>query len=107
RLPPGGGDRLEPRGVFEQPGGEPDRVDEYDGLHTDTVSGRAPPVRAGVEETMQTRRLGNSDLHITPIGFGAWAIGGGGWAFAWGGQDDADSVAAIREAIDLGINWID
>ena len=56
---------------------------------------------------MQTRRLGNSDLHITPIGFGAWAIGGGGWAFAWGAQDDAESVTAIREAIDLGINWID
>lgn len=56
---------------------------------------------------MQTRRLGNSDLHITPIGFGAWAIGGGGWAFGWGAQDDADSVATIREAIDLGINWID
>ena len=56
---------------------------------------------------MQTRHLGNSDLHITPIGFGAWAIGGGGWAFAWGTQDDADSIATIREAIDLGINWID
>jgi aryl-alcohol dehydrogenase-like predicted oxidoreductase len=56
---------------------------------------------------MQTRRLGNSDLNITAIGFGAWAIGGGGWAFAWGAQDDADSVATIREAIDLGINWID
>jgi aryl-alcohol dehydrogenase-like predicted oxidoreductase len=56
---------------------------------------------------MQTRRLGNSDMHITPIGFGAWAIGGSGWAFAWGSQDDAESVAAIREAIDLGINWID
>jgi aryl-alcohol dehydrogenase-like predicted oxidoreductase len=56
---------------------------------------------------MQTRRLGNSDLHITPIGFGAWAIGGGGWAFAWGAQDDAESVATIREAIDLGINWVD
>src|SRR5438552_15507913 len=56
---------------------------------------------------MQTRRLGNSDMHITAIGFGAWAIGGGGWAFAWGSQDDNDSVAAIREAIDLGINWID
>ena len=56
---------------------------------------------------MQTRRLGNSDMHITPIGFGAWAIGGGGWAFAWGGQDDRDSIAAIREALDLGINWID
>jgi aryl-alcohol dehydrogenase-like predicted oxidoreductase len=56
---------------------------------------------------MKTRQLGNSDLHITAIGFGAWAIGGGGWAFAWGSQDDADSVASIREAIDLGINWID
>ena len=56
---------------------------------------------------MQTRRLGNTDLAITPIGFGAWAIGGGGWAFAWGAQDDAESVATIREAIDLGINWID
>jgi aryl-alcohol dehydrogenase-like predicted oxidoreductase len=56
---------------------------------------------------MQTRRLGNSDLLITPIGFGAWAIGGGGWAFAWGNQDDAQSIAAIREALDLGINWID
>jgi aryl-alcohol dehydrogenase-like predicted oxidoreductase len=56
---------------------------------------------------MQKRRLGNSDLTITPIGFGAWAIGGGGWAFGWGSQDDADSIAAIREALDLGINWID
>lgn len=56
---------------------------------------------------MQKRRLGNSDLLITPIGFGAWAIGGGGWAFAWGAQDDADSVAAIHEALDAGVNWID
>jgi aryl-alcohol dehydrogenase-like predicted oxidoreductase len=56
---------------------------------------------------MNTRKLGNSDLYITPIGFGAWAIGGGGWAFAWGGQDDADSIAAIREALDRGTNWID
>src|SRR5688572_26208998 len=56
---------------------------------------------------MQTRRLGNSDLHITPIGFGAWAIGGGGWAFAWGAQDDTESIATIREGLDLGINWID
>ena len=56
---------------------------------------------------MQTRRLGNSDLHITPIGFGAWAIGGGGWAFGWGTQDDSDSIAAIREAPHCGINWID
>lgn len=56
---------------------------------------------------MRTRPLGNSDLHLTPIGFGAWAIGGGGWAFGWGPQDDRASVACIREALDLGVNWID
>lgn len=56
---------------------------------------------------MQTTQLGNSDLFITPIGFGAWAIGGGGWEFAWGAQDDSDSIAAIRAALDAGINWID
>jgi aryl-alcohol dehydrogenase-like predicted oxidoreductase len=57
--------------------------------------------------TMNTRRLGNSDLFITPIGFGAWAIGGSGWEFAWGAQDDRDSIAAIHEALNAGINWID
>jgi len=56
---------------------------------------------------MKTKRLGNSDLFLTPIGFGAWAIGGSGWEFAWGAQDDRDSIAAIREALDAGINWID
>ena len=56
---------------------------------------------------MQTKRLGSSDLHITPIGIGAWAIGGGGWAFGWGPQDDDDSIAAIHAALDRGINWID
>src|SRR5438067_1350213 len=59
------------------------------------------------EAAMHTQQLGNSDLFITPIGFGAWAIGGSGWEFAWGGQDDHDSVAAIREALDNGVNWID
>ncbi|MGH9606861.1 MAG: aldo/keto reductase [Terracidiphilus sp.] len=53
------------------------------------------------------RTLGNSDLSLTPIGFGAWAIGGGDWRFAWGPQDDNDSVAAIHRVLDLGINWID
>jgi aryl-alcohol dehydrogenase-like predicted oxidoreductase len=53
------------------------------------------------------RRLGHSDLYITPIGFGAWAIGGSGWQFAWGGQDDRDSIAAIHEALNAGVNWID
>jgi aryl-alcohol dehydrogenase-like predicted oxidoreductase len=56
---------------------------------------------------MQTRRLGNSDLNITPVGYGAWAIGGGGWQFGWGVQDDNDSMAAIHRALELGVNWID
>jgi aryl-alcohol dehydrogenase-like predicted oxidoreductase len=56
---------------------------------------------------MQTKQLGNSDLNLTPIGFGAWAIGGGGWEFAWGHQEDEESIAAIHRAIDLGVNWID
>jgi aryl-alcohol dehydrogenase-like predicted oxidoreductase len=56
---------------------------------------------------MKTRVLGNSDLHITPVGFGAWAIGGGAWQFGWGDQADSDSIAAIHRALELGINWID
>jgi len=56
---------------------------------------------------METRKLGNSDLKITPVGFGAWAIGGAGWEFAWGEQDDRDSLAAIRKALEMGVNWID
>ena len=56
---------------------------------------------------MQTRKLGNSDLQITPLGVGAWAIGGGGMPFAWGPQDDGDSIGAIHAALDHGINWID
>ncbi len=53
------------------------------------------------------KRLGNSDLHLTPIGVGAWAMGGGGWAFGWGPQDDHASIAAIHAALDAGVNWID
>lgn len=56
---------------------------------------------------MQTKQLGNSDLQITPLGVGAWAMGGGGWQFAWGPQDDAASIAAIHAALGAGINWID
>jgi len=56
---------------------------------------------------MKTKQLGNSDLFITPIGFGAWAIGGSGWEFGWGEQDDEASVAAIHRALELGVNWID
>ena len=56
---------------------------------------------------METRQLGKSDLLITPMGIGAWAMGGGGWTWSWGPQNDNDSVTAIHEALDRGINWID
>lgn len=56
---------------------------------------------------MELRRLGNTDFEITPVGFGAWAIGGGGWKFGWGPQDDEDSISTIRRALEAGINWID
>jgi aryl-alcohol dehydrogenase-like predicted oxidoreductase len=56
---------------------------------------------------MKMRKLGDSDLHITRVGYGAWAIGGSGWQFAWGSQDDNESIAAIHRALDLGANWID
>ena len=55
----------------------------------------------------ETRQLGNSDLKLTPIGFGAWAIGGGNWDFGWGPQDDRESVEAIQRALERGVNWID
>jgi aryl-alcohol dehydrogenase-like predicted oxidoreductase len=58
-------------------------------------------------DTLPTAPLGTTGMRITRVGFGAWAIGGGGWTFAWGNQDDADSIAAIRHAIERGINWID
>jgi aryl-alcohol dehydrogenase-like predicted oxidoreductase len=61
----------------------------------------------GKESTFEKRQLGNSDLRLTPIGYGAWAIGGGNWEFAWGSQDDDESVKTIERAIDSGINWID
>jgi aryl-alcohol dehydrogenase-like predicted oxidoreductase len=56
---------------------------------------------------MKLRKLGLSDLNITPIGIGAWAIGGGKWEFAWGPQNDEESVAAIHAGLDRGLNWID
>lgn len=57
--------------------------------------------------TLPTRPLGRSGLQITTVGFGAWAAGGGGWAYGWGPQDDNDSLAAMRHALDRGVNWID
>jgi aryl-alcohol dehydrogenase-like predicted oxidoreductase len=59
------------------------------------------------ESQLPTNRLGTTGMHITRVGFGAWAIGGAGWAHAWGGQDDGESVAAIQHAVEAGINWID
>jgi aryl-alcohol dehydrogenase-like predicted oxidoreductase len=58
-------------------------------------------------EMNHLRQLGKTDLLITPLGFGSWALGGGGWRFGWGPQDDRESVAAIQRALDLGVNWID
>ena len=56
---------------------------------------------------LPTRALGSSGLNITTVGFGSWAVGGGGWTYGWGPQDDSDSIATMRHALDLGINWID
>ncbi len=56
---------------------------------------------------MQKKQFGNTDMQITPVGFGSWAIGGGDWAFGWGAQDNGDAIAAIERAVELGINWID
>ena len=60
-----------------------------------------------VNTAMETRQLGVSELKITPIGLGTWAIGGGGWEFGWGAQDDEESIATIHRALDMGVNWID
>ncbi|HUV97532.1 MAG TPA: aldo/keto reductase [Acidobacteriaceae bacterium] len=57
--------------------------------------------------SIEFRKLGNSDMELTRIGFGAWAIGGDGWSHGWGPQDDKQSIAAIHRALELGINWID
>jgi aryl-alcohol dehydrogenase-like predicted oxidoreductase len=56
---------------------------------------------------LPTKPLGTTGMEITRVGFGAWAIGGAGWAFGWGSQEDEESVAAIRHAVERGINWID
>src|SRR6201984_1049888 len=56
---------------------------------------------------MKTRKLGNSDLYITPVGYGAWAIGGSGWPFRWGSQEHRDSIAAIHRSLEFGVKWID
>src|SRR5688500_16178136 len=64
-------------------------------------------LRSEMIATLPTRRLGNTDLHLSTVGFGAWATGGGGWAYGWGSQDDAASIASIHHALERGVNWID
>src|SRR5271163_5071488 len=59
------------------------------------------------QTSLTTTQLGQTDLQITRMGFGAWAIGGGDWEFGWGAQDDEQSIAAIHRALELGVNWID
>ena len=56
---------------------------------------------------LKTNQLGTTGLEITQLGFGAWAIGGGGWDRGWGPQEDGESIATIRRALELGVNWID
>jgi aryl-alcohol dehydrogenase-like predicted oxidoreductase len=58
-------------------------------------------------EPVKKNKLGYTDLQLTRVGLGTWAIGGSGWQYAWGPQDDADSIATIQRALDLGVNWID
>lgn len=58
-------------------------------------------------ESLPRRALGSSGVEITVVGFGAWAVGGGDWSFSWGPQDDQDSIAAMRRALEQGVNWID
>jgi aryl-alcohol dehydrogenase-like predicted oxidoreductase len=61
----------------------------------------------GKEKLMALRQLGWTDLHLTTIGLGTWALGGGEWEWGWGPQEDQESIATIQRALDLGINWID
>ena len=94
------------RDSLRAPAGSPRTVRSGPNRSPPHVFSRKRPTFVIVEE-MQKKRLGNSDLDLTPIGVGAWAMGGGGWAFAWGPQDDDESIAAIHEALDRGVNWID
>src|ERR1700694_5265729 len=64
-------------------------------------------LQRGLSITMKTRQFGNTDMQITPIGLGSLAIGGGGYEFGWRPQDDQESIATIKRALNLGINWID
>jgi aryl-alcohol dehydrogenase-like predicted oxidoreductase len=75
-------------------------------LHA-SKAGMATHTEKTAQTPFETRQLGNSNLHLSPIGFGAWAIGGGDWEFGWGEQEDEQSVQTILRALEVGINWID
>ena len=72
-----------------------------------TITPRNKIMKRITASPLKTKPLGNSDLWITPVGFGSWAIGGSGWQFAWGKQNDDESAATIHRALELGVNWID
>jgi aryl-alcohol dehydrogenase-like predicted oxidoreductase len=76
-------------------------------VHRKTMATTTTSATPAKTEKFATRTLGNSDLHLTPIGYGAWAIGGGNWEFGWGSQDEGEAIAAIERALDSGLNWID
>lgn len=60
-----------------------------------------------IPTALPTVPFGRTGMNITRVGFGSWAVGGSGWAMGWGAQDDRASIAAIRHAIDRGVNWVD
>jgi aryl-alcohol dehydrogenase-like predicted oxidoreductase len=80
-------------------------VGKFGGIEKNMATTTSSAASSAVK--FETRVLGNSDLRLTPIGYGAWAIGGGNWEFAWGAQDDNESLRTIERALDSGINWID
>jgi aryl-alcohol dehydrogenase-like predicted oxidoreductase len=71
------------------------------------ISGKVGATIIGPTNSLPKGPLGSSGLEITMVGFGAWALGGGDWAFGWGPQDDNASIATMRHALELGVNWID
>jgi aryl-alcohol dehydrogenase-like predicted oxidoreductase len=76
-------------------------------VESSLMGGRSPEGDAMTPKSLRTAPLGSTGLEITRVGFGAWAVGGGGYDWGWGSQDDADSIAAIHRALELGVNWID
>jgi aryl-alcohol dehydrogenase-like predicted oxidoreductase len=76
-------------------------------LDSITATAQSEVMTSTTDQNLTTTPFGTTDMAITRVGFGAWAVGGGDWAFAWGPQDDDEAIAAIRHAVESGINWID